>query len=233
MNFNIKNMEKLISKTSEVIIIDLLEHVIRMPEDPCLNALVEPEQGLYLVGQLDPFISIKNKLFFKSNLEKQILIPNEILNAKEPIVNEFNEVKITPSDIFTKRNYISTSPSIPSVGIKLTCSIATRHLNELCVYTKSNIGSARLDELVKPEYQYLIHTYKYEKELSRLLDKINEFVSSDIWHIYFYKIVGTNLVIEKTVDFRIYDWYRLKNEYENQNTERTEQYEGFRGIESS
>jgi hypothetical protein len=58
----------------------------------------------------------------------------------------------------------------------------------------------------------LIDEFMLESLCSSLIARVNQFVGEDIWNIYFTKLQAVDLRIEKCVDYRIYDWTRIKQE---------------------
>jgi len=203
--------------TNEVLVIDLLEHALHLEYDPYMISLKDPQPGIYLAGSVDPIIKGNTDYYYRSSLlndKTKILNFEDILNTNEVIVDKDNKIIITPSDIKQKKKYLSLEPTVPSMAIKLAREVAIIFLNSLCKHTKINIERTDLSKYIKEEYHNLIETEAFESELEKLWLDILKFVNSDTWNIYFIKSKNTTLIIEKSIDYRIYDWYRIKFEKE-------------------
>lgn len=233
-----KSLNEIMDKVTAVLVIDLASHAMMLDEQLHLAALEEPIQGIYLTGSIDPFISLDNKYYLRSkyNLlqqqihqqsitpeagkikytQRQYCITNvdDIFNLTEDLVDSDGTTVITPTDIKRKRKYMFDKPTVPAVGIKLASIVGLRYLSTMCPYTKNKNSVYRIDSLVKKEYHPELYKKEYEFQvaLHDLVDEIMKFIGDDTWHIYFHKIKGTALIIEKTIDWRIYEYYRMKFE---------------------
>lgn len=213
-----------LTKPSDIIIINLLEHIGVIPE-PYSSKYLEPyTKGLYLRGNISPLLLEGNTYYkdFKVNKDGKINAVKfeslaEILLCNNDVYDSRGEVIVTARDLFCNKKFIDTKPNIPVQLIKVGIAVVLEYLNSLNKYTNVNSINYNLNRLVKSQHRDLIVKEYYQTEFNVLLDIISDFVGKDSWHIYFYKVVGTNLVISKTIDFRIYDWYRMKNESQSDN----------------
>lgn len=204
-----KNLNEVLESIESVFVIDLLHHALSLEEQPYLGALVEPEEGLYLPGSIDPILRKRVKYYFRSDYAKGITIKtfDNIFDRKEDILDDNGVIVISQNHLRLKKKYITEQPTIPSVAIKVAISVALKFLNGLSRYTNINISPYHLHRFIKPEFSELIEREEYDHAYEELLDELSDFVGKDTWNMYFFKIRGTNLIIEKSVDYRIYKFY--------------------------
>lgn len=204
-----------LNKNNGVILIDLLPYAAALPEPFATECFENPQPGLYLKGELKP------RLF------AHIPYIQKGLSGENEPVTDFNEALARGANIYQKntgelalrldnlqpkqyRNIFSLGPSVPAMAVKAGISVLLNFLNSLCAHTSVNDIPYKLNRLLKEEYHYLIKEDKFTGFFSEPLEKLSDFVGRDSWNLYFYKITGTCIIIQKGSDFRIIDWYRLK-----------------------
>lgn len=215
-----------LTKPSDILVLNMLEHVGHILE-PYASKYLEPYvSGLYLKGNINPLL-VEGITYYKdfvsdSQAKRDKLSFNgipfnslaEIMQCNKDVYDSRGNIVITAKDLFFNKRFIDIKPSIPVQIIKVAIAVVLEYLNSLNKHTNVNSINYNLNRLVKSKHRDLIVKEYYQTEFINLIDKVAEFVGADSWHIYFYKINGTSLVISKTIDFRIYDWYRIKNEAE-------------------
>jgi len=211
---------ELLEINKEILIINILDYVVAIDSDPYLISLKDPEEGIYLTGSMEPIFSKSNFYITKDKFNKPMLLANDILDL-ETILSATNDVYdisgnliMTAEDIRKKSKYLRLAPTIPVIGVKMGVATVLKYLNSLCVYTHVSSSKYNQESLVKEEALHLVNSEEYDIAFESLLDRVAKFIGKDTWHIYFYKVRGTNLIIQKTVDFRIYQWYQWKIEKE-------------------
>ena len=203
-----KNLEEILAQCESVIAFDVLHHALNLSEE-CLNTFEPPEEGIYIVGAIEPIISSKKTYHFRSEYEQRLAIVDfkDILKRGEDILDQEGQLVITGRNIKLRKKYLSLTPSIPVTAIKVGIAVVTKYLNSLNRHTRSQGIGYRLNRFVKPEFQHWIDNEEYEHEFEELLDEVSKFVGKDTWHIYFSRVKSTTLLIEKTIDYRIYKYY--------------------------
>lgn len=157
--------------------------------------------------------------------EERITDFQDILGLTENLIDECGTVVLTADDIKRRSKYMSLTPSIPVIAIEVAALMVKSYLDSICPYNKTvrsirSISENTLEEFVKESYHHLIDEDEFDVEFESLLNIVSEFVGDDLWFIYTHRIKGTDLIIEKLIDFRIYDWYRMK--YDQQQLENKE-----------
>jgi hypothetical protein len=210
---------KLLETSKEVIIIDLLDKAMNL-KDEQLKALIDPPRGIYIKGSLKPYIVEGKRYFPKSIFElsdDNVIRSNyrfnieEVLTFKEDIYDEEGNVVISEQLLKTKSKYMSLSPDIPVIAIEVAVVLVVNYLNNICPYTRG-VRTNCLENLIRPEYSNYITTEEYESAYEKLLNTVFEFVGIDTWFIYFHRLKGTSLIIEKVIDYRIYRYHEIMYE---------------------
>lgn len=212
----------MLSRVKDVVIIDLFKHAIAL--DPELTqALVEPEEGIYLRGSVEPFISRKHQYYTRATYgapgktkdisDLAIKDFSIILDLREDLLDESGNVVLPAQSIRKYRKYMSLKPDMPVTAIRLARQLVLDYLSHLCPYTRT-VMRWSLITFIKEDKQHLFYDDAFECAFEKLLDEVDTFVGDDNWFYYFNKIQGTSLILEKTVDIRIYEWHKRK--YEDQ-----------------
>lgn len=220
-----KNIEELIKENKQVIVIDLLDQVLGIEEVPYLTALLDPEPGLYVVGDIEPILKKSENYYLRSKL---VVAPYNgtamagmvfydqspkvedyaaIAQIKDDIVDENGRVVISHKDLRTKGKYFRQEPTLPAVAIKMAIVLVQNYLNSLCRDTHVRFVSYSVESLVKKEHMEMALSDEFIAAYSTLINKVMDFVDKDNWHIYYLKVKGTALIIEKTVDHRVLFYY--------------------------
>lgn len=205
-----QDLNAVINYVKEAIVIDLMDHVMAIDEDPYLIALNEPPEGIYLAGSIEPIIE-KGKMYYPKalypNPRSKITDFSKIRDLKDDVVNADGEIVLRYKDYVTKPRFFKTEPTVPSVALRAAVSVVEQYLISAASHSKRSHPRYRLEYLVKPEFQNLVIEDKYILAFKNLLEKVKTFVGEDTWHMYFTKVKGTSLIIEKGIDFRIYRYY--------------------------
>ena len=205
----IVDLNKLLLESKEVLAIDLLPHAQQLSEE-YIEALLPAPAGIYITGVINPLFSDTESYYERSQLGidgYQLKSIEEILHAKEDIVNSHGELILALRDIRTKGRYLKDHPTIPAIGIKAAVSVVLSYLNSLNKNTNVSVAGFKLEYFIKPEYIWMVTREDYSVAFEDLLDTVMDFVDGDTWHIYFCSLKGSTLVIEKTIDWRIYQYY--------------------------
>lgn len=200
-------------KPTEILVLDLMEYITHINKDPYFEALVEPVKGVYLPGCLDPVMSLDNPCYPASKIgipQFAMIDISSMLACGEDVVNSKGTLLGDVRKIRRIVKYMTDQPSLPVVMLKVMMGVLTNYLSNLCARTRHNINVSKYYRYIKPEYEYLIIEESYETAMDGMILDINKFVGKDTHHIYFTRLKGTSVIIEKTIDYRIYEWYQYK-----------------------
>ena len=206
-------------KPSAMMVVNLLDHVSTWDKDPYLDCLVEPSSGIYLPSSVNPVLDDNGVYYPQSKYgqdQYRIKDLDSIFNLGESIVDKNGIVVFTWVNLKRFKKYITLTPQVPATAIKVAHVIVDDFLRGLCPYTNTPRNKHSLHQLTTNPDLILIEAY--EELLDDLIMEVSEFVGKDRYHIYFTKLKGTSLIIEKTIDFRVYDWYRMRGEIDEQDS---------------
>lgn len=208
-DFNTLN--EVLAYSKEALVVDLLDYAMALDEQ-YVDALIEPHKGIYLVGSLDPTFPHNHQYWVSHQpREESTAIPwDKLLMMREDIVDKEGQVIITRKDMMTKARFMRNEPSIPVIGVKMAIAISQHYMTSKCRHNRFNYYQYKVASLVKPEFEWMVHKDEFLHAFKKLLDKIDSFIKDDDSHIYFYKVRGTSMVIEKGVDYRILRYYEDK-----------------------
>lgn len=214
-----KNLEEVLAKAESVLAIDILQHALCLDEK-IQHTMEPPEEGLYIVGGIEPLISAKKHYHYRSEYERRLVIGDlkNIFKQNEDILNHEGTMVISAKDLKLKKKYLTFTPNLPVTAVKVGAAVVMQFLNNLNRYTRSQSISYRLNRFIKPEFQDWIEREEYALAFERLLDEVSNFVGKDTWHIYFCRMRGTTLLIDKMIDYRIYKYYEQLFAQHDENT---------------
>lgn len=206
------NLSDVLNEIDEVMVIDLLEYALSI-DSKYIDMLEEPKKGIYLSGSIKPLMIFDNNKFYSKSLFRiegsELTNLSMIMNSSEDIVDYNGEIVLSFSDKMKKKKYLLSEPNVPIVLINVALTIADNYLSSICEFSKTQYVNMSLNNLIKPEYHKLIEDEVFERLFRKLTNKISLFIKNDTWNIYFYKQRGTSLIIEKSIDWRVYRYYEM------------------------
>lgn len=175
------------------------------------NLLKLPEPGIYKLGEMYPCI-IPNKLYFSQRVDKHnkfVTLPITNFNkVTDAVVDELGKLIIPASIMKNKDQYLSNTPSIPVRGLILIKLLIEKHIEMICRWTNHSTYDNKILSHFKNGGYELYNEGHLDKICESLFRQINDFIGNDEWHIYFVKFSGLDIVIEKAIDWRVYEWTR-------------------------
>lgn len=199
----------LLMTSKEVFIVDILDKAISL-DDNILNSLIEPKKGLYLPNNLKPILNIEDNDCYFENGDK-IIDVNKILTLEQDVFNKDKEIVLKSNYIKKKKHYILTQPNIPIIAIELIVIFIKNYITTLTHIPDDRI-SYHILTLVKPDIDVDELLDSIYTSIDDLFIEINGFINNDNTFIYLYENLGTSLMIQKICDYRIVEYYKLKQE---------------------
>lgn len=144
---------------------------------------------------------------------------DDILKIAADIYREDGTLVCSKEQLNRYRRHFSRLPSIPAQSVKMAIAVAMSRLQSFCPHAILPTINFNQTDLVTPKYAHLVYNDEYSQGFAELLDKIRDITRKSEWNLYFVRITGTNLIIRKGIDWRIYDWYRMKFEKEEKEKE--------------
>lgn len=178
------------------------------------DVLIPHAKGIYKVGDIYPSI-IPGKQYFSQKLNKlnqSITTPVTDLNkVNDTVVDEIGNIVIPRAMMLNKESYLRNEPTVPTRGLILVELLVKRYIESITPYVKYSMYNNKIISNFKPEGVELFVEGHIDEICKSLYAQINTFIANDVWFIYFVKYMGIDLIIEKSTDWRICEYYRMTN----------------------
>ena len=113
--------------------------------------------------------------------------------------------------LILKPHLVSDKNPLPETGIDMIEALVDAVLAESSAWIRRRPMSLQdiWSRFVKPEYQESIELYEYINNLLlELRTQLKEFIGKDIWIMHFKVRNKFEILVEKTIDYRIYQWHQ-------------------------
>lgn len=161
--------------------------------------------GTYLQGQLEPvfgpgqaFFVIKDGQYVP--IQSLDGVTSSVYNAKHQMVI---------SSLYTKnqRTFLSQQPTLPYRGIQIVEGLFKQRLDQFVQWRRRGSNSFAWME---KHFDHTLHKSEVEEigeyYIGEVSDLIGEWLGSYHWNLFFTKLKGSRLTIERCGDYRILDW---------------------------
>lgn len=197
-----------LDKISGILPIDLTAHALNVTDRQLLDNLLPVDQGIYLQGNMKALLPSTDTYYTLLNPTKGLTL-EEVIESTLDIYTKDGTLVLSKHKLNNIRRFLHIGPTLPVSLINLTSAVAKSFIDERCQYSRNGSSVSPLSFFKHVENRdTLLGTI--ENSYSPLLDTVYDFIKNDTWHIYFYKNVNSTLIIEKTVDWRVYDWHCIK-----------------------
>lgn len=220
-----------LNQIEEICVIDLLEPTLGLSQK-LLDTLIPDPAGIYIKGQIDPLfydgrtyilVDKNNAKLFECNTSHILQYVTETTPIPEfkmsnAIVDTSGKTVVKLRQLNSYKKFITTTPTYPVVAANMVEAVLLHYLYTVCRYNRHTIN---LYKFVKAseEYSIIVDKEEFQIELDAYIDKIMNFIGNDYFHIYFHKKQGCSLILEKAVDYRIYQYYRMLEEKKSNHDE--------------
>ena len=216
----VENPQKLLEEPQSVFLFDLVSPAAELYVKYGEYLKPNPD-GIYRRRKIEPAIRKDSQVFLRSNMEQ---IPYEkILDTQGDIINANGDLIISKRELRDKEICLSTKGfcSISAVKI-MKCHIANM-LTEMVDYCIPFTIETDFTKYLNPEKkdaEQVVTPDMVESILGVKAKALTDWCTDKRWHIHQIIDKGTELWVERLVDFRIYDWtatmYKKQNpdEYE-------------------
>lgn len=173
------------------------------------HCFIDPQPGIYFVNQTEPILKPNQNYFTDSTYRSQTPITS-LDNVRENVLDENGLVVIPDYILKQQKKYLRPVPSIPVRSIEFLHRVAQQFIASNVVHQHCSYCERDLYDLVRPEFHYLVSDGTLEAGCRGLLDQLHYFMNGDVWNLYYLSRQGTDLCVEKSIDFRIYEWHQNK-----------------------
>lgn len=216
MSRDYNSISDLLREVLEIKLIELTPHVLGL-EQELVDALEDGSQGIYLPNTIEPvFHQNKKYIISKEDGKDQVYVTTkdlwDIIQGKMElpeghIYNEKGNSIMSRSAFMRLKTYMSLGSLVQTKACEAAIAVVIEQLSELNPHTHVAERHYRLRSLVKPGFEELIENSRYQTAFDNLVLEVMRFVGRDTWNYYHIKVNGTTLVIEKGLDYRIYQWH--------------------------
>lgn len=216
-------------KSSQVMPTDIEERIIlegyssaKNLEDVLGPILKKAEDGLYRPSDISPAIRFDGTYFSfdasKKNISEQYTPIFKMEDIHGVVVDAYSKLVLTQAAVARKNEILTTEPVLPAIGLQVLRTVIDFNINQRLQHVRSLEWHRRrfADFFIEDPTIYGITLEGVEAHLGHLISSINHFVGNDTWNYYFVCINGTDIMIEKGADYRICEWYVMKQkEHDN------------------
>ena len=212
---------------------DILFHAISI-ENACEGLLLPEPKGVYTNTELEP-VMVDGQTYYtleetsgssiaaiyggpKGKTCKIITSPSKVLTpitdinlVKTAVYDEGGNVIIGTNRMRSKEKSVSNSCFFPYRGIKIIKILVNDHIDTVVQYRKYRKNC--YDEIAKhlisdfdARGAFQLLSGKIEEIYAEIHRDISTFIGNKNWNIYHTSIRGSNLKIERDLDFRVHCW---------------------------
>ena len=195
--------------TDEILVVSLRDHAFHL-HGSIGDKLVPNPEGIYVRGKLFPVISPKDQLFILET-GKPVKYEN-LATINESVCNNQGKVLITKDVMCRKQTMLSYSGFYPISALQLLKANVDLNIRRYSRFAAPFTNETVAINYLKPEHRHLFSSDFFDDYTSDALEQAFEFISKDNWRIYFTKVMADSLYIERSIDYRIFDWTRTQYE---------------------
>lgn len=200
-----------------------LETVARQIEDKCGEWLREPPKGIYTNTSVHPAMVDGGEYYY---IEKGLTL-NDPSVTRVPV---FDVTKVPPGkSIYTIKNHkdvpvifaeqikhkdrcLSTAPILPYHGTLMAGALVGMTIDNRVRYNKyakdivSIIVKHLHDDFKTDEWVHDQCAFIIDEEYSDVRNTVMAFIGKYDWNIYFTRLKQTTVTVQRSIDWRVYDW---------------------------
>lgn len=166
----------------------------------------KPTPGVYLINTLEPIIEAGKPYYTSKGLINQTpIIGNELAEINDDVFDENGNVVISKHIMLNKNAILKNHPSVNTALFKIARLLIEDYINSKCPIFNVN-NNNKITRYLVPEAMHLYESGEINNYMYVIYDIIDRFIGKDVYHIYFVRTVGLDLIIDKVVDYRIYQW---------------------------
>lgn len=167
--------------------------------------LIHPQEGYYLPHSLEP---IPTELYIV-NKTKTALIPytGDIRKLTCSIYDKYSNIIANDSIMKEQEKYLFSTPKLPVQGLKMVKALVENRVECFLPWVKYQTSQRYIYNLLKSSDIDIFENGSLDRLMESIYQMLDDFIKRDIWFIYFIKYIGLDLIVEKTIDFRVKEWH--------------------------
>lgn len=210
---------ELLLRTTQTLMVDAVQELQYLLNN-YPEVLMDNPKGVYQVGHLFPVLKEGEYYYTRAGLKKGTPI-KDLDKVNEAVFDRNGLLLINDFAMKHKRQFLSNESSISKAGLHAVYCFINKKIEDNCAYSRFRRYEEQFLMCFKPEYHHAIRQGEIDVDLmfGGLSERINSYIQNEPWTIYFVKKISTLILVEKTVDFRIYDWTLQKEAEQNKDSE--------------
>ena len=209
--------KELLTTPQATYIVNVENHLKALDKIKSKLRLVE---GLYLTNSYKPLVEFSTVYYVKTDTEMKLIeSSDDVKMTKSDIyikTNDVYELHMRYSNLTKVKDRLTVTPAINYVNILLLKELVEHFmvssLNYRYYHSKNNLYNC-----FKEKFQSYVTKEQYYHDFDDLYEEVMEFMNDHYWSIYFVKVINSSIRIERTADYRVYEWTlsQLKEETED------------------
>lgn len=189
--------------------------------------LLPPPVGIYKQGEVDPCVTSSGAYFYEQE-QGAFYTDKSFFQFNGKSIQPITDINIVQSNVFDragkivipaymmleKERYLSPTPTVPYRGVILVELLIRNFLDSISNIPGKKSYGGRIERHVDPRFINHDVIDTLEVICKSLFMTIEQFVGDDLWHIYYVKRIQFDIVIEKTIDYRIHYYNTQHNQAE-------------------
>lgn len=176
-------------------------------EGVCGELLADPPKGVYHISKLHPVMVDGRSYFYRQGIETLLV---EDINKVTTAVFDADGNCVIPSRYMRdKARFLANTPLLPYRGLLIVKAIVDHQINTFAAYHR--VTGKTLADYVRPHFKAGV---ELEEDLLNNLDnccasvrkELMVFLGDDVWNMFFTKQLTTALRIERSMDWRAWEW---------------------------
>jgi hypothetical protein len=152
----------------------------------------------------------------QNNLLGSLQEITDFMSETSHVYDKFGKLVIADYMMRNKERYLGNLPSLPSRSIVIIEMIIRDLVGRTTEYGSKATYQQEIYNLLLPEYHFIQDQNLLEDTIPSVVQRVLNFIGEDTWHIYQIRRNNGNVVLEKTIDYRIYEYHRrLDDEYQD------------------
>jgi len=203
------DLTKLLMEPDDVLVLNIYDYIDKWKTDKKLLNELNEVKGIYIKNSPKPLIPFNDTCWVKEdNKYSPVRDLSTILNTNSDIykgTSQVSELYILHSTVVKHQHKLTVEPYVNYVHIKFMQAVIDAWIGQMVNYIYS-IDDKNFRECLKDFTHMYDVSEKYMETLSDLYDDICGFIDRCRWNLYFTRIVGNNIMVERYCDYRIYEW---------------------------
>ena len=199
-------LDSLLTNPEKVYAIDTIDYLHHYEK---VKDKLIPVKGLYITGIGKPIVEFSTSYYVYNGDSYTLITSVEDIKITKSDIYIFNqgeyEVRYKYSSLKKIVDSLTITPKVNYAYVKFLEHMVSFIVQRFLEYT-TYVDNRKLTLCLKPESRSYITADEFIDDFSDLYELISDLVYENRWNMYFIRTVDTSIIVERGVDYRIYDW---------------------------